>query len=120
VRKVPCGIKAVSLDFEKPETFRDALTGVEKVSLLNVPAPDVVEVAGRFIDAAKAAGVAVVVKLSGLAPETMIIGRWLRVIERHLEESGIAWTSPPRALLHAKLLHPARSDDSHTIRVLLV
>jgi uncharacterized protein YbjT (DUF2867 family) len=33
-----------------------------------------------------------IVKLSGLAPETLLIGRWHRAIERRIEASGMAWT----------------------------
>ena len=67
----------------------------EKLFLLTPLAPDLVEQSRRVVDAAKAAGVRHVVKLSGLgadAPAPIQLGRWHRAAEQHLEASGLSWT----------------------------
>ncbi len=83
-------------DMLKPETLDDALKGVDKAVLLSTADPvAMAETQISFITAAKKAGVRHIVKLSCLNPDTKSSARFLRMhaeIEKHLEDSGMAWT----------------------------
>ena len=87
---LPAGVEAVALDYDRPETIRPALEGVETVFLIsNTVAPE-----KRVVDAARRAGVRRIVKLSVLraAEEEFVFGRWHRAVEKHIEASGLPWT----------------------------
>jgi uncharacterized protein YbjT (DUF2867 family) len=93
--KLPAGVVPVDFDYDKPETLGAACQGVDKVFLLTPFAPNQVEIGNRLVDAAKAAGVKHIVKLSALGADQepgIQLGRWHRAIEKHVEASGIAWT----------------------------
>ena len=88
-------VTPVDFDYDKPETLAAALKGVDKVFLLTPFTPNQVELGIRLVDAAKAAGVKHLVKLSALGAEQepgIQLGRWHRAIEKHVEASGLAWT----------------------------
>ena len=89
-RNVPTEVESVALDFEKPETIRPALAGVETVFLLS----STVDPERNVVDEAKRAGVKRIVKLSvfGAAEEGFTFARWHRAVERHIEASGVPWT----------------------------
>jgi uncharacterized protein YbjT (DUF2867 family) len=88
------GIELAQGDFSQPTSLDAALQGIEKAFLVMPNDRHQVELEGNFIDAAKRAGVKHLVKLSvmrsGELPSTF--QQWHRQIERHLEDSGIAWT----------------------------
>jgi len=89
------GIGTVLGDFEHPETFLPALTGVERAFLLSPAGPHQVEQQGAFVDAAVLAEVKHLVKLSalGAAPSSpLTLGRWHGATEQKIEASGLAWT----------------------------
>jgi uncharacterized protein YbjT (DUF2867 family) len=82
----------------RPETLVEALKGVERVLLSSSAKERMVATQAAFIDAAKAAGVPHIVKLSG---KEAGVGFDLQdfqgtrehlEIEQHLEKSGVAWT----------------------------
>ncbi len=84
------GVEAMALDYDRPETIRPALEGVETVFLIsNMVAPE-----KKLVDAARRSGVRRVVKLSALraAEEEFVFGRWHRAVEKHIEASGLGWT----------------------------
>ena len=88
-------VKPVTFEYEKPETMRAALEGVDAVFLLTPFANNQVELGKSLVDAAKAAGVKRIVKLSAMGCEHepgIQLGRWHRAVEKHIEASGIAWT----------------------------
>lgn len=89
------GVHEVVCDFERPSTVEEALDGVQSVVLITPVCPESAEYAMRFIDAAKAAGVQHVVRLSGaiasLATETAL-GSWHASVENHLARSGLAFS----------------------------
>jgi uncharacterized protein YbjT (DUF2867 family) len=89
-QNVPEGVESVALDFEKPETIRPALSGVETVFLVS----NTVDPERKVVDEAKRAGVKRIVKLSvfGAAEEGFTFARWHRAVERHIEDSGLPWT----------------------------
>lgn len=82
----------VALDLERPATFQPALEGVARLFLVARPGddnPDVV--AGRLLEAARAAGVTRVVNLSAMGAEAdPDFG--LRRLELLLEASGLQYT----------------------------
>jgi uncharacterized protein YbjT (DUF2867 family) len=81
----------IEADLAKPETLPRALGGVEKAFLLS-GGLELATLESNFVDRARSAGVALIVKLSAMvAPET-ILGRLHGAVERELAQSGIPWT----------------------------
>jgi len=92
--KLP-GVEVVPGDMARPETLVAPLGGVERAMLISSSDPVMLQVQASFIDAARAAGVKHVVKLSGIMPEIDSDFRFARMhgqIEQHLEDSGMAFT----------------------------
>jgi len=89
-QNVPQGVESIALDFDKPETIRPALAGVDTVFLLS----NMVDPERKVVDEAKRAGVKRIVKLSvyGGAEEGFTFGRWHRAVEKHIEASGVPGT----------------------------
>ena len=110
-------VTPVDLDFNRPESVAAALEGVDRAFLLPPNIPNQGEVATRFIDLAKAAGVRHVVKLSGfgceLEPSTHL-RRGHRAVEKH-RELGAAVDAPAPEQLHGELhqLQRARPAGGH-------
>ena len=87
-------IELVAFAFEDKRLFAHALEDVEKVFLLPPLMPNQVEVTNAFVDAAQSAGVQHIVKLSAIdvEAETFIAGEWHAANERHIRNSGLAFT----------------------------
>jgi uncharacterized protein YbjT (DUF2867 family) len=88
-------VALATFDFEDAASFSDALKGVEKVFLLPPLLPNQVAVVNAFIDTAKRAGVRHIVKLSVIGADTdppYIFGKWHAAADRHIRESGLAFT----------------------------
>src|SRR5450432_1287764 len=89
------GVEVVEGDMARPETLAAALRGIDRAMLISSSDPAMLDVQSNFIDAARQAGVAHVVKLSGIMPELDSPFRFARMhgqIEKHLEASGMAFT----------------------------
>lgn len=89
------GVEIVEGDMARPETLGAALRDVDRAMLISSSDPVMLEVQSGFIDAARAAGVKHVVKLSGIMPDLDSPFRFARMhgeIERRLEASGMAFT----------------------------
>ena len=90
------GHEAVIGDFDKPETLKPALEGIEKVFLLSAPDPRQAELQSNLVRAAKEAGVHHIVKLSvigiGRGLESISLGRVHLETEQEIERSGIGYT----------------------------
>ena len=92
------GVELVVGDLAKPESLGPALDGIERALLISSATPDMLETQCTFIDAAKAAGVPHIVKLSGkesnidFDPERFLYTRMHVQVERYLEASGMTWT----------------------------
>ncbi|MDB5514818.1 MAG: hypothetical protein JWQ17_1576 [Tardiphaga sp.] len=89
------GVEIVEGDMARPETLGVALRDVDRAMLISSSDPVMLEVQSGFIDAARAAGVKHVVKLSGIMPDLTSPFRFARMhgeIERRLEASGMAFT----------------------------
>ena len=88
-------VEVVEADMARPETLTGPLRGVDRAMLISSSDPAMLEVQSSFIDAAKRAGVAHVVKLSGIIPDLDSPFRFARMhaeIERRLEASGMGFT----------------------------
>jgi len=89
------GVEIAEGDLARPETLPPVLQGVDRAMLISSSDPDMREVQFNFIDAAAAAGVPHVVKLSGIIPELDSPFRFARMhgeVEQHLEQSGVPYT----------------------------
>ena len=89
------GVEWVAGDLGKPETLGPAFDGVTKLFLLTHYLEDMVELQHNAVEAARAAGVGHVVKVSAFAASAHSnapIGRWHHQIEKELEGAGLAWT----------------------------
>ncbi|GAC1434569.1 MAG: SDR family oxidoreductase [Thermoanaerobaculia bacterium] len=89
------GIDTVVIDLNRPETLRDALRGVDKLFLLSAGGgTSQIEQETRATEAAKAAGVKHIVKLSvwGAETEGFSFAKIHRAVEKVIEKSGLAWT----------------------------
>jgi uncharacterized protein YbjT (DUF2867 family) len=88
-------VEIVEGDMADPASLAGPLRGVERAMLISSSDPVMLDVQANFIDAAKRAGVAHVVKLSGIMPERDSAFRFARMhgeIELRLEQSGLAYT----------------------------
>jgi len=85
---------AVSFDFADRTTYARALEGVRTLVLISPPFPGQADAESAVVDAARAAGVAHVIKLSGMAANdaASLFGEELRAVEAHIRASGLAWT----------------------------
>ena len=89
-QNIPAGMESVALDYDRPETIRPALQGVDTLFLLS----NTVDPERKVVDEAKRAGVKRIVKLSviGAAEEGFTFARWHRAVEKYIEASGLGWT----------------------------
>ena len=88
-------VEIVEGDMANPGSLAGPLRGVDRAMLISSSEPVMQEVQSNFVDAAKKAGVAHVVKLSGIMPERDSAFRFARMhgeVELHLEQSGMAFT----------------------------
>jgi uncharacterized protein YbjT (DUF2867 family) len=86
------GLDAVLLDYTRPETFAQAVEGMDTLFLLSPPG--LCDREALLVDAAKQAGVKHIVKLSVAHAdrEDYIFGCEHRASEKHIEASGIPYT----------------------------
>lgn len=88
-------VTTVAFDYDDPASIAAALAGVDKAFLVTPFVEDPVALGTRFVDAAKAAGVRHIVKLSAIGCEVepgITLGRLHRAVEKTIEASGVAWT----------------------------
>ncbi len=93
----PRGPDGVRADFDDPESLRRAVDGVDTLFLLTAPATATSRHDLAMLDAARAAGVAKVVKLSAIGTgsttsDGRVVGRWHLAGEEAVRSSGMAWT----------------------------
>jgi NAD(P)H dehydrogenase (quinone) len=91
--RLPAGVAVAGVDFERPNTLRDALRGVDRLFISQGTSGRQVDNEIALIDAAVAAGVRQVVKLSALGPASRLIPfAWHMQIEAHLAHQPVAST----------------------------
>jgi uncharacterized protein YbjT (DUF2867 family) len=106
-------------DFGNREALERALWGTQRLFLACGNAPGQVEWECAAIDAAAAAGVDHVVKLSGPAPaiaSPLVFDHWHGQIEAHLQRSGLAWVLlRPSAYMTNLLQHAATVEHQDAL-----
>jgi uncharacterized protein YbjT (DUF2867 family) len=89
-------VEPTQIDYNKPDTLKDALKDVDRVFLLTPFQSDMVELSSKFLkEIANAGNIKHIVKLSvmGADSEPGIIGsRSHRQVEKMIEDAGIAFT----------------------------
>lgn len=115
-----CGVEGLGVplvvgDFEKPASLPPVLAGVERLFLVSSTSPQVAELHGAAIEAAKAAGVHHVVRVSslGAAPDApTAMQRWHGEAEALLAASGIAYTHlrPAYFMQSTRIFAPATAS----------
>jgi uncharacterized protein YbjT (DUF2867 family) len=88
------GLDVVICDYHQPDTVRAALRGCDALFLLGPNLIDQTELEIGVVDAAKAAGIRHIVKLSvmGAADEAYSLAHVHRPVEKAIEASGLGWT----------------------------
>jgi uncharacterized protein YbjT (DUF2867 family) len=88
-------VKVIQIDYNKAETLREALNGVDKLFLLTPDVPNAADLASNVVIEAKKAGIKQIVKQSvmGAALEADVgTMRLHRQVEKFIEQSGIPFT----------------------------
>ncbi len=91
--RLPSGVAAVGVDFDQPATLERALDGVDRLFIAHGTSPRQVDNEMALIDAAVAAGVRRIVKLSSFGPPSRLHPiDWHMKIEAHLANMDIGYT----------------------------
>jgi uncharacterized protein YbjT (DUF2867 family) len=87
------GKDAVLLDLDRPETFREALTGIDRLFLATGYTVAMVHQSKTIVDAVADAAVSFIVHLGifGNGRMTYPYATWHEMVERYIEGSGVAW-----------------------------
>lgn len=91
-KSAPAGVETALLDYNKPESIRAALQGIETAFLVGPPTAEVVKFEGGFVDEAKKAGIRHIVKLSALGGHKATFPGLHRDSEQKIEASSIPYT----------------------------
>ncbi|KUG06614.1 SDR family oxidoreductase [Solirubrum puertoriconensis] len=86
-------VQLVEVDYHRPASLPLAFTGVDRVFLLTPFSDQQLIINQQLVDAAKAAGVQQVVRLSAAGADMepgIQLGRWHRQMEQYLEQSGLS------------------------------
>lgn len=88
------GFEAVVIDYNRPDTLKEAFAGCDKLFLLGPNSLDQTVLELNAVKAAKASGVRHIVKQSvmGAVEESYSLAKVHRPIEKAIESSGLAWT----------------------------
>jgi NAD(P)H dehydrogenase (quinone) len=90
---LPKGVAVAAIDFDQPKTLEDALRGADRLFISHGTSPQQVANEIALIDAAVAAGVSHIVKLSAMGPATRLNPlAWHMEIEAHLSRQPVAST----------------------------
>jgi len=88
-------VTVVEGDMARPDSLRGPLSGVTRAMLISTSAPNMLDVQGNLVAAAREAGVRHVVKLSGVIADTDSPFRFARMhgeIERRIQAAGLQYT----------------------------
>lgn len=88
------GVETVMVDYGQPDTLDAAMQDIEKAFFVTSPSPQMPELEGHIVDAAKRAGVRHLVKSSvfGAEGEDFLFARSHRLVEKQIEASGLVYT----------------------------
>lgn len=89
----PAGVEVAEGDLTNKDSLAEAMKGVSRMYLLAPGTPDIEQHEANAIDAAKAAGLELVVKhsVAGAQYKAIDIGKWHRAGEERLEASGLPY-----------------------------
>jgi uncharacterized protein YbjT (DUF2867 family) len=91
--QLPKGASIAAVDFDQPHTLQEALRGADRLFVSHGSSPQQVTNEIALIDAAVAAGVRQIVKLSALGPASRLNPfAWHMQIEAHLAQQPVAST----------------------------
>ena len=91
--QLPRGVSIAAVDFDHPHTLQDALHGTDRLFIAHGTSPQQMANEIALIDAAVAAGVRQIVKLSALGPASRLNPfAWHMRIEAHLAQQPVAST----------------------------
>jgi len=90
--EAPSGAETVIVDFNRPETLRAALIGIDSVFLVGPVAANLVELESRATEEIKRVGAARLVKLSAMGTRAATFPRQHAESEDRIKASGVAWT----------------------------
>jgi NAD(P)H dehydrogenase (quinone) len=87
------GKEAVLLDLDQPETFSNALAGIDRLFLVTGYTVAMVHQSKTIVDAAADAGIKFIVHLGifGNGRLTYAYATWHEMVERYIEGSGVEW-----------------------------
>jgi uncharacterized protein YbjT (DUF2867 family) len=88
----PAGVETVIMDYNQPETMREALRNVERVFLVGPVASSLPELEGKATDEIKRSGVRQVVKLSAMGGSGATFPRQHQESEQYIKSSGVGYT----------------------------
>ncbi len=110
-RSLPPGVEAVEFDYDRPETFRPALDGADRLFLSVRPGDDDSDVTAiPLVEEAVERGVRHIVSLTAMGVDR-IADNSLRRIERRVETSGASWTHVrPNFFMQIFALPPLSAD----------
>jgi uncharacterized protein YbjT (DUF2867 family) len=110
-------VEIVQGDLMKPASIADALRGMDVAYLATAPAPELATQEGNFIEAARAAKVRRLVKLSGYGIDhaTDRIHRCHAVSEQQIKSSGLDYVILQPVMFMSNLLWEAASVKQGTI-----
>ena len=88
------GMDAVVIDYNRPDTLKEAFGGCDRLFLLGPNDVDQTELELNAVEAAKASSVRHIVKQSvmGAEEDSYSLAKVHRPVERAIEGSGLAWT----------------------------
>jgi uncharacterized protein YbjT (DUF2867 family) len=88
------GTRAVVADYSRPDTLRAALSGVKKVFFVTPPVLNLEDLEGNVLEAAQAAGVEHLVKMSVWGADTggFVFAQPHQAVENRIATSGIPYT----------------------------
>ncbi|WP_457096068.1 SDR family oxidoreductase [Lysobacter sp. P5_B9] len=86
------GVELANADLNDVDSLVKAMNGIEKVYFATPLVPGMVDLSSSIVGAARRAGVAHLVKLSGGGAETELdtLAKWHRTVEKEIEQSGVA------------------------------
>ena len=90
--EAPAGVETAIVDFNRPDTLRAALSGVDCVFLVGPVAPNLVELESKATEEIKRAGVPHLVKLSAMGTRAATFPRQHAESEDRIKASGVVWT----------------------------
>jgi uncharacterized protein YbjT (DUF2867 family) len=92
VSGVPAGVEVAIMDYNQPQTVREALKDVDRVFLVGPVAASLAELEGKATDEIKRSGVRRIVKLSAMGPRDVAFTRQHAESEDYIRSSGVDFT----------------------------